>query len=462
LTAVGRLLPEAPIESLDDYLDQGGGAGLAGAHHIGPDETIAEIDAAGLRGRGGAGFPTAVKWRSVATGSSGTRYVVVNGAEGEPGTFKDRTLLRANPYAVLEGLLIAAHAIGARHAFIALKASFESELLAVRRALEEIEANDWLGDITVTITTGPEEYLFGEEKALLEVIEGNEPLPRWLPPYLHGLYATAPQLGWQAHDPDAADPGERAAANPTLVNNAETFAHCAWIIGHGAAEFRRQGTTMSPGTVLCTIVGDVVRPAVHEVAMGTTLAAVVDACGGPHPQRRIKAIFPGVSNAVLGAEQLDTPLTYEAMEATGSGLGAAGFIVYDDTACMVEVALMLSRFLFVESCGQCPPCKLGTGDITAALGRIRAGEGDDADLGRIAERLRIVTDGNRCYLPVQERVVVSSILRSFPDDFAAHLEGRCISGRGLLPTPKIADLADGVVTYDIRQDRKRPDWTYEA
>jgi NADH-quinone oxidoreductase subunit F len=455
-----RLLSASPLRSLDAYLDHGGGAGLIGARHIGPVETTAEIDAAGMRGRGGAGFPTAVKWRSVAAGGPDARYAVANGAEGEPGTFKDRALMRANPYAVLEGLLIAAEAVGARHAFIALKASFEIELTAIRRALAEIDEAGWLAGIDITVVAGPEEYLFGEEKALLEVIEGNEPLPRWMPPHLHGLFATAPQLGWQAHDPDAADPGGHSA-NPTLVNNVETLAHCAWILARGADEFRREGTPASPGTMLCTIVGDITRPAVLEVPMGTPLRTVLDACGGPQPGRQIKAVFPGVANAVLSSDLLDTPLSYEAMEAVGSGLGAGGFIVYDDRACMVEVAAMVSRFLYVESCGQCPPCKIGTGDITAALDRIRTGTGHDADLGRIEERLRIVTDANRCYLPVQERIVVSSILRTFPDDVAAHLEGACPSPRPHVPTPKITNLGAGVAIFDSHQDRKRPDWTYE-
>lgn len=459
MTEVQRLLPSQPIETLAAYLEWGGGSGLVGARGIGAKETIAEIDAAGLRGRGGAGFPTATKWRSVAEGGRGTRYAVCNGAEGEPGTFKDRALMRANPYAVIEGLLISATAVGADQVFLALKASFETELAAVRRALVEIEAEGWLEGITVGVVTGPEEYLFGEEKALLEVIEGNEPLPRWLPPYMHGLFATGPQLGWQAHerDPDA----EGDNANPTLVNNAETLANCAWILAHGAEKFREHGTEESPGTVLCTVVGDITAPGVVEVAMGTPLRWLLDACGGPLPGREIKAVFPGVANAVVTAENLDVEMSYEAMAAAGSGLGAGGFIVYDDSACMVEVGAMLSRFLSVESCGQCPPCKRGTTDVTAAFDRMRGGTAGDADLGVIEQRLRIVADANRCYLPVQERIVMSSILRAFPDDIAAHLEGRCPSQREHIPTPKIADLVDGVATYDARQDRKRPDWTYE-
>lgn len=458
MPSTARLLQEPALGSLEDYMALGGGNGLAGARHLGADGTIAEIAAAGLRGRGGAGFPTGTKWRSIASGGGGTRYAVCNAAEGEPGTFKDRALLRSNPYAVLEGLLIAATAVGATDAYIAMKASFEQELAAVRGALSEIEAAGWLDGITVHVVTGPEEYLFGEEKALLEVIEGKEPLPRWLPPYLHGLFATGPQLGWQATPGAVVE--DVPEANPTLVNNAETLAQAAWIMANGVDAFRSVGTEESPGTVICTVVGDVDAPGVVEVPMGTTLRQVIDACGGPRGGHRIKAVFPGIANSVLDEAALDTPLTYEHMEAAGSGIGAAGFIVYDDSACMVEVAEMLSRFLWVESCGQCPPCKLGTGAITAALDRIRTGGGTDADLGVIEERLRVVTDGNRCYLPVQEQIVVSSILRTFPADVAAHLDGYCPSNRREVPTPKIVDLLDGVATYDRRQDLKQPDWTY--
>ena len=454
-----RILPPTPVLGLDAHLGRGGGAGLVGARHVGPEATLEVLAASGLRGRGGAGFPTATKWRSVAGGAAGTRYVVANGAEGEPGTFKDRALLRSNPFAVLEGLLIAAATVGAGQAFLAVKASFEPEIASVRQALEQVRAAGWLDGVDVTIVAGPEEYLFGEEKALLEVVEGREPLPRWLPPYLHGLFATGPQLGWQATD-GTADPA--AGANPTLVNNVETLAQVAWIMAHGSEAFRTVGTDETPGSVCCTVVGDVDRPAVHEVPAGTPMGHVLERCGAPRSGRRVKAVFSGVSNAVITADLVDTPLCFDAMEHAGVGLGSAGFVVYDDSACMVEVAATLSRFLSVESCGQCPPCKLGTGQITAALDRIRTGDGEDADLGRIAENLRIVADGNRCYIPVQERVMVSSVLRAFPDDVAAHLEGRCPSDRAVVPTPKIVDLVDGKVTYDDRQDRKRPDWTYDT
>lgn len=454
-----RLLADPPFVSLDDYVGAGGGAALRQVRSESPTAVIDELARSGLRGRGGAGFPTSVKWSSILNGGGQHHYVVCNAAEGEPGTFKDRALLRANPYLVIEGLISAAVTVGAVEAFLALKASAGFELELVETALAEVREAGWLESLEVKIVRGPEEYLFGEEKALLEVIEGNDPLPRWLPPYMHGLFATAPQLGWEAHGQEGGHTGTHLS-NPTLVNNAETLAQAAWILGNGAEAFRLLGTESSPGTLLCTVVGDVSAPGVIEVPMGTELGSVLERCGGPLPGRQVKAVFPGVANAVLTDAALATPLSYEGMAAAGSGLGAGGLIVYDDSACMVEVVTTLSRFLFVESCGQCLPCKLGTGQITAALELIRDGQGSDSEIDVIEERLNIVADANRCYLPVQEQNLVASVLESFPEDFAAHLAGRCRSDRTHIPTPKIVDLTDGVVVYDERQERKQPDWTY--
>jgi NADH-quinone oxidoreductase subunit F len=364
--------------------------------------------------------------------------------------------MRRDPYRVVEGLAIAALAVGATDAFLATKRSFVPELAAVRRAALEMGAAGMLGEINLSIVEGPEEYLFGEEKALLEVIEGRDPLPTLLPPWQRGLFATV-QLGWEA---DVSPRGPSGQSNPTLVNNVETLASAAHILARGATWFRSMGTVDSPGTVIVTIVGDVARARVFEVELGTPLSVVLDQCGGPRPGRHFVAAISGVSNPILTADQFDVPLSYEDMEAVGTGLGAAGFAVFDDEADMASVARELSRFLAVESCGQCPPCKLGTGAITAALDRIAGGTGGDRDLDIIGERLRVVTDGNRCYLPVEEQRLVSSLLRAFPEDFAAHIEtGQCPHPRPL-PIPKVVDITDGEVTYDERQARKRADWTY--
>lgn len=456
------LLPAEPITSLAAYLaTDTGGQGIRRAQDLGPAATIDEVLRSGLRGRGGGGFPTGQKWAGVAAQSGGQRYLVCNGAEGEPGTFKDRALLRANPYQLVEGLVIAAFAVGADEAFVCLKASFEREIAAVTRAVQEFQTAGICTDCKVTIVAGPEEYLFGEEKAMLEVIEGNEPLPRWLPPHLHGLFATAPQLGWQSHD---RQPGQMpdSGSNPTMVNNVETLSNVPHILARGAAWFRSMGTAASPGTIVATVVGDVIAPDVGEVEMGSPLRAVIDAVGsGVAPGRTVKAVFSGVANAVVTAADLDVPVSFEGFQAIGSGMGSAGFIVYDDTTCMVDAAYRFSRFLSIESCGQCPPCKLGSSAITEHLERLETGIGDDQDLNAIAGWLEHVTDGNRCYLAVEEQVMVSSILRAFPDEFAAHIElHRCPRPRRM-PVPKLVDLADGRAVYDESFWRKRPDWTYE-
>jgi len=456
------LLPASPHRSLDEYVAAGGGHALAGARARGAAWVLDELDRAGLRGRGGAGFPAGRKWRSVASGGAalGDRYVVANGAEGEPGTFKDRPLLRANPYQVLEGLAVAAYVVGAREAFVAVKASFAPEIAALERALREMASASLLGDAPVTLIGGPEEYLFGEEKALLEVIEGNDPMPRWLPPYLHGLYATTPQEGWSAGSETIdADADAPVGSNPTLVTNVETLANVSLIVTRGAEWYRTLGTSETPGPLICTVVGDVVHAGFAEIAPGTTLREVIDRVGGGVPAgRSVKAVLSGVSNPVLTAVQLDAPVSYEGLSAAGGGLGSAGFIVYDDTRSMVSVARMVSRFLYVESCGQCRACKFGCGEITRQLDEIADARGNMRDIGLIGARLLGITDQNRCFLGEEEQRVVASLLRAFPEDFTAELEDA--SPLEPLPVPKIVDIHDGIATYDDSQMRKQPDWTY--
>ena len=456
------LLTGTPVASIDDYLRAGGGAGLEIADQLGPQGTIDEVEAAGLRGRGGAGFTTGQKWRSVASGGPevGDRFIVVNAAEGEPGTFKDRALLRENPYQVLEGALIAAAAVGAQHVVVAIKSSFETEGARLEEAIGAVEATGWPEGRTLTLVRGPEEYLFGEEKALLEVVEGEDPLPRHLPPYLYGLFSTAPQVGWSA-GLDLSSTGPAVpSSNPTVVNNVETLANVPHILRRGAHWLRSMGTAESPGHLLVTLSGDVARAAVAEVEMGTPLAEVLDVVGGGTASGRpIKAALSGVANPVVTRAMVDTPLSYEAMAAAGSGLGAAGFIVFDDSHNMVEVAYWASAFLYVESCGQCPPCKSGTGEVTRLLHGLLSGSGTESALDAIAGRLRTVDDGARCGLASQERTVVASLLTAFPEDVAAVLAGEA----QLVERPLIAKLTaveDGVATLDDRQGYKRPDWTY--
>ena len=458
--SVGRtyLLPAAPIGSWDEAVRLGGGAGLEHALAMGASSTLEVISASGLRGRGGAGFSTGRKWASVRAARGAVRFVVANGAEGEPATFKDRTLMRLDPYRVVEGAAIAAFAVGAGTIYLATKRSYRPEVEALTRAALEMSAAGVLQELSVNIVEGPDEYLYGEETGLLEVIEGREPLPRILPPYVHGLFTSAPSGSRSA---DTSAESAAAESNPTVVNNVETLASAAHIMANGAEWFRAMGTTDSPGTVIVTIVGDVVRPGVHEVEVGVPLSAVLARCGGPLPGRTFRAALSGVSNPVLTADDLDTPLSYEHFAARGLGLGAAGFVVYDDSANMALVAYEMSRFLSVESCGQCPPCKQGSLAITGHLADVVNQATDDRVLGRIEAELRSVTDANRCYLGTEEQTVVSSILRAFPGDIAAFLEGRVGRRPRLVQVPLVKDIdAQGTVIFDTTHARKRPDWTF--
>jgi NADH:ubiquinone oxidoreductase subunit F (NADH-binding) len=452
------LLDGDPVRSLDEYRTRGGGQAFAAAVAAGEDAVVGVITDSGLRGRGGGGFPTGRKWTGIRDAGPGRRFAVCNAAEGEPGTFKDRALLRHDPYRVLEGLAVASFAVGAERAYLATKARYEREADLLAKAIAECTDAQLFADLTIELVLGPDEYLFGEEKALLEVIEGHDPLPRLLPPYEHGLFATDVQTGWQSVDAPSAGPSGQP--NPTLVNNVETLAHVPHIIREGAEWFRSMGTAESPGTTVATVVGDVAVPFVGEIELGTPLWDLIAEAGGLHTGRTVQAVLSGVANAVITADQLDAPVSYEGLAAVGSGLGSAGFIVYDDSACMVEVARELSRFLYVESCGQCRSCKYGCGEITRRLDSIATGGGSDLDVEVIGARLLSVTDQTRCYLAAEEQILISSILREFPEEFALHLEGRCSVDPREVHVPKLVEVADGVATYDERHARKQPDWTY--
>lgn len=437
------LLEYAP-RNLDEYVAVGGLKGLEHALALPPEGVVAEVHASGLRGRGGAGFPTGQKWDAVRTTGTGTRYAVCNAAEGEPATFKDRLLLRRNPYLVLEGLAIAAYAVGAQAAFVGLKESFGPEIDALGRALEELRAVPGALGVPVEVVLGPDHYLFGEETGLLEVIERREPLPRSMRPYMEGLFAEPPN------------------ENPTLVNNAETLANVTRIMAQGKEWLRAAGPESSPGTMLFTVAGDVREPGVLELPLGTPLGELLERAGGPLEGRSIKAVIPGASNTAILPPAFGVPLDFDAMAAAGTGLGSAGFAVFDDTTCAVQLAWLYSRFLFVESCGQCPPCKLGSGEVTGHLERLQAGEGNEGDIEDALARARTVTDGQKCALPTGESLLIQSLIQAFRQEFEEHTGTPCPRPRELL-LPKIVDYDEAAhrFTYDERQARKGPDWTYD-
>jgi NADH:ubiquinone oxidoreductase subunit F (NADH-binding) len=454
------VLDERPVRSLADHIGFGGGIGLHAARQVAPEAIVDAVMASGLRGRGGAGFPTGAKWQTVRSYlGDAPASVVVNAAEGEPGSFKDRAILRANPYRVLEGALIAAHVVAADTVIVAIKESFEVERALVEAAARELAAAGWIDGVSIEVVLGPGEYLFGEETAMLEVLDGRAPFPRVSPPWRRGVDelgdGTDSAAGLELAVPDGAVP-------PTLVNNTETLANIPGIVAEGPEWFRSVGTEESPGTIVCTVSGDTTRAAVVELPMGTPLRYLLEEVGGGARRgRRLAAAISGVANAFVTAAQFDVPLSHEGLRAIGSGLGAAGFLVFDDSADLVAVAAGVSRFLAVESCGQCTPCKQDGRAIADLLRRLAQNEGSDLDLVALADRARTVANEARCSLASQHEAVLTSALAAFGPSFAAHVDGtaRPVSLRPIVP---ITDVDDDAVTIELRELEKQPDWTFAA
>jgi NADH-quinone oxidoreductase subunit F len=469
LPVIARVLPPVPHAELGAYIAAGGGRGIAAARAAAPEDVIGVLEASGLRGRGGAGFPTGRKWRTVFTNRSAIApaTVVVNVAEGEPGAFKDRAIVRANPHAVIEGALIAAHVLGAREVVLALKASFEPELARLDHAITEIDAAGWLPGVTVEVFPGPREYLYGEETGLLEAIDGRYPFPRIAPPFRRGvdeLVDTAADVGSESSSAAHVELGGAtgdAVAPPALVSNTETFANVPGIVANGADWFRSVGTEQSPGSIVVTVSGATARAGVAEVPMGTPVRTLVESIGGgPREGRTIVAFASGVANALVPAALLDTPADHESLRAIGSGLGAAGFLVYDDATDMAALAAGVARFLAVESCGQCSHCKGDGLALADVLGAIAASEPPENALASVDALLATVGDGARCNLAAQQQIVIGSALELFLEQFAAHVE-RAVPGADPALVAPIAELHDGLATLDPDQARKQPDWTFD-
>jgi NADH-quinone oxidoreductase subunit F len=305
---------------------------------------------------------------------------------------------------------------------------------------------DALGGIQIEIVLGPDLYLLGEETGLEEVIEGRLPLPRVARPFMQGLFARPP------------------ADNPTLVNNLETLANVPHILADGPDWLRANGTELAPGTMLFTICGDLQRAGVFELPLGTPLRYLVEElAGGPPQGRAVKAIFPGASNSVIVPAQLDMPMDFDSMRQMGSGLGAAGFAVFDDSACMVQAAYRYSRFLFVESCGQCPACKFGTGEVTRTLHALESGAGSERDLELILVRARDSTGGQKCALPIGESLLMQSLVQLFGEEFGSHIGRSCPLPREL-PFHKLVDwdATPARFAYDLAYADKQPDWIYRS
>lgn len=456
-----RVLTPEPVATLGDYLRQGGGRGLDAARRLGPTGVIEDLEAAGLRGRGGAGFPTGRKWRTVAENLSPAMpaTIVVNAAEGEPGTFKDRAIVRANPYQVLEGALAAAVTLGSDGVILALKATFHREIALVRAAMDEVRAAGWAEGVDLFVVEGPSEYLFGEETAMLEVIAGRPPFPRVapLPPRRRRDGHGGRLGGVQRRDGRPRSPAHAAGAGEQRRDLRQRGRHPRRggrlvprrghrsVDGHHRLHRHRPHPTPRRGRVPN---GDTPRGGDrhHRGRDGARARADGRDVWGGHP--------------LLPASALDTPVSYEGMEAAGSGLGTGGFIVFDDTTDPAAVAQGVSHFLAVESCGQCTPCKQDGLALSQLLDGLRRSESDREALAAIEDRVSTVSERARCYLAHQHQRVVESILRLFPDELAAHVDGRRGAGRRELIVP-ILDLADGHAVLDEHYARKQPDWTFD-
>ncbi|QNG20774.1 NADH-quinone oxidoreductase subunit NuoF [Rhodococcus triatomae] len=406
--------------TLDAYRGHDGYRGLQIALDMHPDQVIAQVKDAGLRGRGGAGFPTGVKWGFIPqSGTDPTRpgdgvphYLVVNADESEPGTCKDMPLMLANPHALVEGAIIAAYAIRANHAFIYLRGEVVPVLRRLHEAVAQAYDAGYLGrnildsgyDLELVVHAGAGAYICGEETALLDSLEGRRGQPRLRPPFpaVAGLYAS-----------------------PTVVNNVESIASVPSILVRGGEWFRSLGTEKSPGFTLYSLSGHVTRPGQYEAPLGITLRELLDYAGGVRGGHRLKFWTPGGSSTPLFTdEHLDVPLDYEGVAAAGSMLGTKALQIFDETTCVVRAVLRWTEFYAHESCGKCTPCREGTYWLVQILRRLEAGEGDAEDLTKLLDISDAVLGKSFCALGDGAASPIMSSLQYFRDEYVAHFEGR--------------------------------------
>ena len=403
---------QGELTSLADYQAGGGYAGLRKALRQSPQAVIAEIKAAGLVGRGGAAFPTGIKLEGASQAHGTPKYVVCNADESEPGTFKDRVLLEGDPHRVLEGLAIAAYAIGAHQGYIYIRGEYPRAFAIVAQTLDEARQAGLIGanilgsgfDFEIEMRLGAGAYICGEETALFESIEGKRGFPRIKPPFptTHGLFG-----------------------KPTAINNVETLCNLPFIIQHEAAEYRRYGTDKSPGPKLFCVSGDVARPGLYEVPFGVTLRHLLeDLAGGMQPGRSLQAVlFGGAAGAFATPTDLDVRLTFEDLRAAGLPLGSGVVMVFDDHRDLRDVLHRLARFFAHESCGKCYPCQLGTQRQYEILSRIAAGQASPGDVDRLADVGWTMTDASLCGLGQTAASAVLSAMKLWPQLFTRNHYG---------------------------------------
>jgi NADH-quinone oxidoreductase subunit F len=407
----GRIDPE----SLDEYLTDGGYRAFAQALEQPPQDILKIISASGLRGRGGAGFSTGKKWALAARATAREKYIICNADEGDPGAYMDRTLIESNPHQLIEGILIAAHAVGAHHAMVYVRTEYPLAVATLAKALSQAKEMGLLGEailnsnlnLEIEIFQGSGAFVCGEETALIRSIEGYRGTPRHRPPY-------------------PVDKGLFGA--PTVINNVKTLVNVPPIVSKGAGWFRSIGTPQSPGTAIFSVVGDVTHPGLVEVPMGVTLRHLIfDLCGGIPNKKSFKAVqIGGPSGGCLSETFLDTPIDFDALATAGAMMGSGGLVVMDEENCMVDVARFFLEFTQKESCGKCPFCRIGTRHLLTCLTALTKGEAVPESLELLRQLSEDIKLGSLCGLGKTAPNPVLTSLRYFQADYAAHLtEKRC-------------------------------------
>ena len=410
---------KAGSHTIKSYVASGGYSALKKALKIKPEDLIQQVKDSGLRGRGGAGFPTGLKWSFIPKDPTVPKYLACNADEGEPGTYKDRIIIEKDPHLLIEGMIITCHAIGAETAYIYIRGEFALGARILEGALAEAYESGYLGrnilgsgfSLDMHVHRGFGAYICGEETALLESLEGLRGQPRKKPPFpaLAGLYA-----------------------KPTVINNVETLACIPAIVSRGAKWFSGIGPEKSPGPKLYCVSGHVKKPGILELPMGTPLREIVfEHCGGIKDDKELKAVIPGgVSAPLLMPDELDTPMDFDSLAAKKSMLGSGAVVVMDETTCMVKAAYIINRFFSHESCGKCTPCREGTPWLTQVLKRIEHGKGRKGDVEMLEDICGNIFGRTFCPLGDGAVMALRGFLTNFKDEFHYHVERKeCMAGR---------------------------------
>ena len=428
LSGCGKIDPE----SIDSYIENGGYEALKKALELGSEGVIEEIKKSGLRGRGGAGFPTHIKWQSAKNSAGDEKYIVCNADEGDPGAFMDRAVLEGDPHRVLEGMMISGIAVGAKMGLIYVRAEYPLAVKRLNLAIEQMRSKGILGDnifgsgfsFDFRIMMGAGAFVCGEETALLASLGGNRGMPVTKPPF-------PAQKGFRG--------------KPTNINNVETFANVSWIITNGGEKFAEMGTEGSKGTKVFALAGRVKRGGLVEVPMGLTINDIVfGICGGIKEDAQIKAVqMGGPSGGCIPKNLLDTPIDYENIAKTGAIMGSGGMIVMDEKTCMVDMAKFFMDFTSKESCGKCVPCRIGTTRMLEILQRIVKGEGQESDIDTLVELGEAIKTGALCGLGNSAPNPVLTTIKYFREEYEAHIkEKKC-------PAKKCSAL----ISYNIVADK---------